>query len=393
MKKTLLVLTVLASFAQAAHAESSMILYGVVDAPLEFVTNQASGAPSLGANGLPVPKPGGNRWSLNSSGGLSNSRWGFKGNEDLGGGLSAFFQLENGFGLTTGQLQQGGRMFGRMAFLGLKSANWGAISVGRQYTSLLEVMATLGPINLATMYEPVTVETGSNYRQDSSIKYVGNFGKVTVESHYSFSAAQVNFNGRPVANGGNGQIPGHFHDNTAWGMGATYTDGPMLLAFGVDQLFPSMSTTGTGDNWTATKIAVGGSYMVTSDLKLMGGYSYGRTTDQNNVVVYRGDYFWAGAQYSFTPFIRSGLGLYYNHLSTMKTSATAADGRIGNPWEISFFTSYFLSKRTDVYVVTSYARNAAEDMDNTGNSNIDAYYLTQGAKAQFGVTIGIRHRF
>lgn len=73
---------------------------------------------------------------------------------DRRAGLSAFFQLENGFGLTTGQFQQSGRMFGRMAFVGPKSADWSAISLGRQYTTLLEVMATLGPINLAANRSP-----------------------------------------------------------------------------------------------------------------------------------------------------------------------------------------------------------------------------------------------
>ena len=49
---------------------------------------------------------------------LSNSRFGFKGSEDLGGGLKAIFQLGNGFNESTGALGNGGRMFGRQAFVG-----------------------------------------------------------------------------------------------------------------------------------------------------------------------------------------------------------------------------------------------------------------------------------
>ena len=64
------------------------------------------------------------------SGGLSDSRWGLKGVEDLGGGLKANFVLESGFDISSGAST--GTLFGRQASVGL-SSDFGALSLGRQY--------------------------------------------------------------------------------------------------------------------------------------------------------------------------------------------------------------------------------------------------------------------
>jgi predicted porin len=95
----------LISAAGAAHAQSSVTLYGIIDTSITYV-NHAVGNKNL--------------WSVSNtnSGDLSGTRWGLKGKEDLGGGLAAIFQLENGFDPGNGKLNQGGRIFGRQAFVG-----------------------------------------------------------------------------------------------------------------------------------------------------------------------------------------------------------------------------------------------------------------------------------
>ena len=94
MKKTLIVAAVSASFATAASAQSSVTLYGIIDAGFTYVNNEAA--------------PQGDSSSHNgtfrmSSGNLQGSRWGLRGQEDLGGGMKAIFTLENGFDVTNGQ--------------------------------------------------------------------------------------------------------------------------------------------------------------------------------------------------------------------------------------------------------------------------------------------------
>ncbi|WP_080569705.1 porin [Cupriavidus necator] len=86
-------------------------------------------------DGILTPQPGGSRLSLPVSGGLSGSRRGLRGFEDLGGGLGGLFVLESGFGLDSGTLTLGGRFFGRLAYVGMVSG-WGQITFGRQYTDM-----------------------------------------------------------------------------------------------------------------------------------------------------------------------------------------------------------------------------------------------------------------
>jgi predicted porin len=84
-----------------AHAQSSVTLYGLIDESVQFAHNTVDAS---GHNSNQVGLVGGN---------LQGDRWGLKGTEDLGGGLKAIFQLENGFDVNSGKLLQSGRMFGR----------------------------------------------------------------------------------------------------------------------------------------------------------------------------------------------------------------------------------------------------------------------------------------
>ena len=118
MKKSLLALAVLTAFAGVASAQSSITLYGRVDAGYFRFDPKSGNTSDLSAtSGL-------------SSGNLGGSRWGIRGREDLGGGLNAVFVLESGFGTDDGTMGQGGRLFGRQAYMGL-TGGWGGLVMGR----------------------------------------------------------------------------------------------------------------------------------------------------------------------------------------------------------------------------------------------------------------------
>lgn len=119
MKKSIIAFAVLAA-SSAAMAQSSVTLYGVVDAFL--------GSSKFEVNGV------GQRQTVVDTSGVNGSRWGLKGSEDLGNGLKAVFQLESGMSLDNGASGQGGLLFGRQAFLGLVG-DFGTVSLGRQYTA------------------------------------------------------------------------------------------------------------------------------------------------------------------------------------------------------------------------------------------------------------------
>src|SRR6185312_4117580 len=104
----------LASVPALSHAQSSVTLYGILDAGITYASNT-----------------GGSHVVKFDDGIAYGNRWGLKGTEDLGGGLSAIFALESGFKLGTGRLTFGGSQFGRQAYVGLSNP-WGTLSFGNQ---------------------------------------------------------------------------------------------------------------------------------------------------------------------------------------------------------------------------------------------------------------------
>jgi predicted porin len=126
----------------AAHAQSTVTLYGLIDEGVDFNSN---------LNGQ-------RQWKM-SSGDAQGSRWGLKGAEDLGGGYKAVFQLENGFDVNTGRLMEGGREFGRQAFVGLSNDSIGTLTFGRQYDSLVEFLAPVTFSSIRTI--TITLTTPS----------------------------------------------------------------------------------------------------------------------------------------------------------------------------------------------------------------------------------------
>ncbi len=143
-----------------AHAQSSVTLYGVIDEGIDYVNN--SGGHSL--------------WRMRDGtyDGVYGSRWGLKGSEDLGGGLSAIFKLEAGFSTENGQSRQGGRLFGRQAYVGLSDTRFGTVTLGRQYDSVVDYLQPVtAPGQLAgpLVHAGDIDNTDNSFRVDNSVKY------------------------------------------------------------------------------------------------------------------------------------------------------------------------------------------------------------------------------
>ncbi|AOS78036.1 porin [Hydrogenophaga sp. PBC] len=115
MKRTLLALAALASVSTLASAQSSVTLFGVVDASVRSVKNGSAGSQTQLA-----------------SGDNTTSRWGLRGVEDLGGGLKASFHLESQIALDTGSADAA-KFFGRRSTVSL-SGGFGEVRLGRDYT-------------------------------------------------------------------------------------------------------------------------------------------------------------------------------------------------------------------------------------------------------------------
>ena len=124
MKKALLAAALMTA-GVVAHAQSSVTLYGRLDAGLEYMTGVPQGT---GANGQATGST--NRWRA-ESGDWGTSLWGLKGAEDLGGGYKAVFQLEGSFNTMTGAGPGGGGLFNRWATVGLSNDQYGTFTMGR----------------------------------------------------------------------------------------------------------------------------------------------------------------------------------------------------------------------------------------------------------------------
>lgn len=124
-----------------------------------------------------VHESGGAKGSVDkiTSGANSMSRIGFRGSEDLGGGLSAVMGLESGIRIDTGELDAANTLFNRTAFVGLKSTAYGSLTLGRQYSpwyTTLYTMADPFGTSLAGNLKNLFPTGGLNARSSNSVLYV-----------------------------------------------------------------------------------------------------------------------------------------------------------------------------------------------------------------------------
>lgn len=148
MKKNLIALAILA-VSGVASAQSSVTVYGIADVWFGSTKDEAAANPA--------------RQTMIGSGGVSGSRFGFKGSEDLGGGLKANFLLEQGFSIDTGAQTVGGQAFGRQSYVGLSSAALGEVRLGKTFTPFDDISGTTTPGFDSALSPTVNVWQSTNY--------------------------------------------------------------------------------------------------------------------------------------------------------------------------------------------------------------------------------------
>lgn len=376
-----------------AHAESSITIYGVIDVPVEYVNNLAPVAPVINpVTGAVTRQPGASRFSLEAAGGMSGSRWGIRGVEDLGAGLNALFVLESGFAADSGQVTRAGTMFGRLAYVGLQSRELGQITLGRQNTSMYETLGNFMPAKFAPLFEPSVAllgGTASGGGLDNAVKYTAVMGPFTAKAHYSFGAGLAKFGITPVAGQGAGETPGHPKDNTAYGAGLMYLGAGLGLGVTYDQWNPALTPGSTG---TSRKLAFAASYE-TGRAKWMAGYRWGQNKDAAGSTLVHDNFWWAGVNFSATQALTLTLGYYYDDRRALKTTAVQPDVNPVNPWQLNFISDYNFSKRTDVYFTVAFARNSGLNLDSPAIGFANGAFLGEGKSNQMGMAAGVRHKF
>jgi predicted porin len=223
--------------AGSAQAQTSVQVYGLLDAAVDYNTN--------------VDTAGHSRtWMPSLGGGMFPSRIGFRGTEELGNGLKAIFTLETGVYVDSGSTGQGNRLFGRQAWVGL-AGNWGQLTLGRNYNMLYNSMPEVEIIG-PTQYGLGSLDPGiPNGREDNSVAYKGSFRNLTVGATYSLgrdtsSAGGPGGTNCPGENGADDQACREWsamvrYDTPNWGITSAY-----VRAHG--------GTTGTGFGLTNSRL-------------------------------------------------------------------------------------------------------------------------------------------
>ncbi|QBQ96603.1 porin [Paraburkholderia pallida] len=397
MKKSLLALAALGAFAGVAHAQSSVTLYGIIDEGFNINTNS-----------------GGKHLYNLSSGVMQGSRFGLRGAEDLGGGLKAVFVLENGFDVNTGKLGQGGLMFGRQAYVGLSSSQYGTVTLGRQYDSVVDYV---GPLEAGDQWggylaaHPQDLDNFNNaYRTNNTVKFASaNYAGLTFGGTYSF-----------------GGQAGNFSQNQIWSLGAGYNNGPLALGVGYlnartpnnfGGIFNNSTSSSPLSNAAESTNTVYGGFSTANTYQVIGAggaYTFGAATfgvtysnvsfrNLGSVAGVSPSQYQRGSnatfnnveanfKYQVTPALLAGFAFDY----TDGNSVTLANGTSQSGakyYQYSLGTDYFLSKRTDVYLIGVYQH--ASGTDSLGNPAVASINgLTPSSNDNvFTARIGIRHKF
>ncbi|SOZ39290.1 porin [Cupriavidus neocaledonicus] len=354
MKKFAVPLALGGLAAGTACAQGTVTLYGIVDQSIRFTTNANQ------ANNSQVQL---------TNGAVTNSRFGLRGEEDLGSGMKTLFRLENGFDPDTGRVNQNGRLFGRHAYVGL-SGGVGTLKLGRQSTEGFNLFGDFDPLTVGNYTANAWPYFMTGGRVDNAVSYDGTFGGLSLGASYGF-----------------GELPGNLKHGSYWGVRAAYNQGNLGIGAVYQEIRNAASE--TQRMW-----GVAGRYAF-GPAKLFAGYLGGRdatgmvdgmlndpsrsvsygsfaANPRKDMTFYTGLTWQAGGALALT-------GVVY-HDSIRNVNGVA--GQSGQRLTGVLLAEYALSRRTQLYGTVDYNRvsgGAASEMPGRGN--------------QTGVAVGVRHVF
>jgi len=414
MQKKLIALAVAGLASTAAFAQTNVTIYGQVDYGYvyRFDGRDINSVNPLTPGG-PTPSGAGKL----DSGIDGGNRLGFKGTEDLGNGLKAVFLLEGGFNVDDGYSGQGGRLYGRQAYVGL-SGGFGTAVGGRLYTPYYTFMLQMDPFGNGTVgaYSNAWRLGASNatntllaglfdpQRVDNAVAYISpSFGGFQVTAAFSNNAD----NGNNVATQSlttavNGTVAtiapltgestsNNSENSTVYAILGTYTAGGLtvganyhMIAVGTNALPLGANTVNDIQNFT-----FGTAYQFGNGLKLSGAYTWTEADiasplvsdiDMNNFMV--------GVSMPFGKWLPKASYIY-------------SDSSIGDSQQIAAGVDYNLSKRTKMYTTYSFMDNDSARFAGVGDASTSGAYNASAsgnsayAKGvwQQGFNIGVQHKF
>jgi len=351
------------ALAGTAHAQSSLSLYGIIDSGIEYVNN-------VGASRSAVFR------TPQITGSLP-SRWGVRGKEDLGGGLSTVFVLESGFATGQGSLNQGGRLFGRQAYVGISSETWGTLTFGRQYSQIY--WGLIGDTLAPNLFAAGVLDGYLfNSRDDNAIVWSRSIQALTLGVTYSLGRDQV---ASAAAGGCAGESPADWkackamsamlkYDPGTWGIAAVFDRN--IGGGGAGSPLPSSSQ-------SDTRYVIDG-YFKLRTLTVGGGLIHRVNEASPNPT---SNYWFGGA--SYTPLPQIAFDAQYGLLRVRGVSAGAS--------VIAVRAMYQLSKSSATYVTVGRVFNQAQAAFTIDGGNATTSSNPALGVNQTGVMVGMRHLF
>ncbi len=354
MKKTLLCAAALCAMSSVSFAQSSTVtIYGIIDAA---VRSEDSGRAGKTNNTI-------------APGGMSQSRLGFRVNEDLGGGMSALANFEHRFMADTGAVTSAGD-FWRQSWVGLKTS-YGQVMLGRQYNVLFDITtSTYASFKYSPYIEAFKPEIGMSLgaRTSNSVKYLAEMNGFRVAlaaaaaegGSGSSRGGYVRYENGPIAVGAGMQTLNDAAGNTvtATTAGGAFTMGPLVLTAG-------WALTDPDDKFSRATLAA-----LLGNGGANGGFAVSTNMDNRTM--------WSlGALYQVTPALNLGVH-YWDSKQDSKKGTTNAEGTAKFAAAVA---DYALSKRTDVYF----------EVDNTSLGK--KLVFANGETSRTGYMVGVRHRF
>lgn len=359
-KKLLAVL--LCAGSSAVYAQSSVTLYGRVDAGVEYI----SGVPNATGTGYTSRVRA-------ESGDWGTSMWGLKGTEDLGGGTSAIFDLEDGFNAMNGSTSA---LFNRRAYVGLSNTQFGTVTLGKNLALVNDGVWAFDPWGQSSIASASLVYGRNWPGSNNNIMYQSpTIAGFDVYAQYAFSNS-TSYNGGPSNTSGQGR-------DTA--VQLTYTAQHLQLRGIYDEIRDPL--TGQFDdvfNYSREYFAglsadygpftLKAAYQASHADGATGSLDRGITTTQQE---------WAGLNYQFTPALAGRVAVYHVNANNDGGNATIYTGG----------GEYYLSKRTWLDLQVAENVNSKTGRFSIDGGNETATMPITGGKSQFAIYAGIDHAF
>jgi len=359
MKKTLIAFAALSAIAGVAQAQSTVTLYGLLDANIgSYKGNVVSGATTTPAF---AGRMGSVTQTKIDSGGLNGSRFGMRIREDLGGGLAAVGNLEAGVNLDDGSSAQG-RLFGRRANVGL-TGGFGTVTIGRNSSSYDDVSAD-HTMMAQTIFDPSNTNNGLSSGQAAAIGTLAG-AQPFLNRNTTWLGYNTRFNNSvkyisPNFGGFSGSAMYAFGEDKTTGIGGLdasksvsanlkFANGPLVVSGGY-QREQSGSTIGTAianPNAAGGKPALENALLsVSYDLgvaKLGAGFSRAKFKDVTAPAILGGGAFAAQKEFALSAAVPLGAA------TISATVARSKGDTLGKSTGAGIQALYSLSKRTTLY--------------------------------------------